>query len=316
MTQVTVRVTPRSEAALVAELGRRHREHWSGAPAGWFNEAFVLSSYEMPGLEPDNDFWTADLDGRFVGGTAVLHHEPYTEINVYSFIDPDLSDEQAGLVARRIIERAAESAQRYADRAAPEVEPKLSLGVFSGEPLREVARQAAFTYVRSSFVMRRSLTAAEVAPPLPEGVRARPIDVETDTAAVGEVVTAFADHHGDQVFTEEQMHHFMTGPSARPDLSRLAEDVEGPCGLVLCGIEPDGGTVGILATLKRARGRGIGTALLRQAFQALAGAGCTVVRLNVDAENTTGALRIYEGAGMTRESELEHWMRPIGRTVG
>ena len=189
----------------------------------------------------------------------------------------------------------------------------LCLGVFSGEPMREVASQAGFSYVRSGFVMRRDLSPDETAPPLPEGVRTRPIDPEADTQAVGEVVTAFSDHHGDQVFTEEQMHHFMTGPTARPDLSRLAEDADGPCGFVLCSIGPDGGSVDILATLKRARGRGIGTALLHEAFQALAGAGCTVVRLNVDAENTTGALRIYEGAGMTRESELEQWMRPMPR---
>jgi ribosomal protein S18 acetylase RimI-like enzyme len=38
--------------------------------------------------------------------------------------------------------------------------------------------------------------------------------------------------------------------------------------------------------------------LLLRAFADLRQRGCARVRLNVDAENTTGATRLYEGAGM------------------
>jgi ribosomal protein S18 acetylase RimI-like enzyme len=53
--------------------------------------------------------------------------------------------------------------------------------------------------------------------------------------------------------------------------------------------------VGVLAPF---RGRGIGRALLLRAFADLRARGCDRVRLNVDAENTTGATRLYERAGM------------------
>ena len=46
------------------------------------------------------------------------------------------------------------------------------------------------------------------------------------------------------------------------------------------------------------RGRGLGTALLRQSFRAFAERGARRVGPSVDAENTTGAVDLYERAGM------------------
>jgi ribosomal protein S18 acetylase RimI-like enzyme len=312
MERLTVRATARNEAAAVADLVRRHNERWSDSPAGWLTAEFIDAVYDMPGMDPVNDIRSIELDGRFVAGLAVMHQEPFSEIIVYTYLDV-LSDEDTTLVARAIIEQAALGAQPYADRAGPDVHPQLVFLNWVGEPFIGLAREAGFGYVRSNFVMRRSVSEAEPTPPVPEGVRLRPIDVEADATAVAEVIAAFEDHHGDQVYSEEQLRHFMLGPGARPDLSRIARDEQGPCAAVLCSIQPDGGNVDILATLRRARGRGIATCLLRTAFKALADEGCTVVRLNVDGENTTGALALYERAGMTRESEHQLWMRPITR---
>ena len=206
---------------------------------------------------------------------------------------------------------AQRSAQPYADRAEASVQPQLAFAIWPSDPFKALAREAGFGYVRSNFVMRRALADTEPVGSIPDGVTLRPIDVDADAADVTRVMTAFEDHHGDQVFSEEQLRHFMTGVGARPDLSGIAFDEQGPVAAILCSVGPDGGRVDILATLRRARGRGIATGLLHTAFRSLAEAGCSIVRLNVDAENTTGALGIYEGAGMTRESELEYWMRPI-----
>jgi ribosomal protein S18 acetylase RimI-like enzyme len=58
------------------------------------------------------------------------------------------------------------------------------------------------------------------------------------------------------------------------------------------------GWIGDLAVRDAWRGRGIGEALLRAAFRLFADRGLTHARLNVDAGNATGALRLYERAGM------------------
>ena len=59
----------------------------------------------------------------------------------------------------------------------------------------------------------------------------------------------------------------------------------------------------MLATLRRARGQGLATVLLHAAFAALREDGRAIVRLTVDGENTTGALGLYEKAGMVREAD-------------
>lgn len=55
-----------------------------------------------------------------------------------------------------------------------------------------------------------------------------------------------------------------------------------------------------LGVLEAHRGAGIGRALLRRAFAELAARGHTIVKLNVDGENASGATRLYEGVGMRR----------------
>jgi ribosomal protein S18 acetylase RimI-like enzyme len=313
MGQVSARPLPRNEAGLAADLARRHIERWSRSPGSWLTEEFIDDAYDMPGLDPANDFASYDLDGRYVALSAIIHQPPYSEIEVFKFLDPSLSVEEVSAVGRTIIERTSAAAQVYIDRAGPDVDPLFGFAIWPDEPFKDVARGAGFTYLRSSFTMRRDVSVDEAERPLPQGVRLRPVDVDADAATVTQIMTTFEDHHGDQVFSEGQLRHFMTAPGARPDLSRIADDEQGACAAVLCSLFPDGGRVDILGTLRRARGRGIGTTLLHAAFSALAGAGCTVVRLNVDAENTTGALDIYERAGMTRESEIESWMRPARR---
>jgi mycothiol synthase len=52
---------------------------------------------------------------------------------------------------------------------------------------------------------------------------------------------------------------------------------------------------GVRATWRR---RGIGTALLEEAFDRLRAHGCSRAWLNVDAQNPTGAVAVYEAAGM------------------
>ena len=58
------------------------------------------------------------------------------------------------------------------------------------------------------------------------------------------------------------------------------------------------GWVSSLAVRDAWRRRGIGEALLRAAFARFRERGMTTVVLNVDRDNTTGATRLYERAGM------------------
>ena len=59
-----------------------------------------------------------------------------------------------------------------------------------------------------------------------------------------------------------------------------------------------GGWVGTLGVLPESRGQGIGKALLQRAFASFWERGERRVALAVDAENDTGAARLYESVGM------------------
>jgi ribosomal protein S18 acetylase RimI-like enzyme len=59
------------------------------------------------------------------------------------------------------------------------------------------------------------------------------------------------------------------------------------------------------------RGRGLGEALLRRSFAALHARGQRRIRLSVDAENPTGATRLYERAGMRVLRESATWERDL-----
>lgn len=70
-----------------------------------------------------------------------------------------------------------------------------------------------------------------------------------------------------------------------------------------------GGWVRSLAVYPDARGRGIGLALLQEAFRVFQARGERIVGLGVDTENATGALALYERAGMAVEESSDVWER-------
>jgi ribosomal protein S18 acetylase RimI-like enzyme len=123
---------------------------------------------------------------------------------------------------------------------------------------------------------------------------------------------SFADHWG---FTPspygDWLHWLRAMGVADPDLWLVAETRGEAAGLVLCRPadhgDPDCGWVSVLGVLPAHRHRGVGSALLRQAFVELAGRGRRRVALGVDADNTTGAVGLYERAGMQVVERSDSW---------
>ncbi|MGD8624272.1 MAG: GNAT family N-acetyltransferase [Anaerolineae bacterium] len=143
---------------------------------------------------------------------------------------------------------------------------------------------------------------------LPDGFRLRPFDLERDAETVWRVDTeAFQDHWGYTGFPLEEFLHWLEQPNFRPELCVLAEEEGGGqvVGIGLNKIDPkwiaktgrQEGYINTLAVLRPYRGRGLGTALLAQSLRTLRQAGMSAAHLTSDAENLTGAMRIYQGVG-------------------
>lgn len=97
-----------------------------------------------------------------------------------------------------------------------------------------------------------------------------------------------------------------------PGLWFLAMEGETPAGAVLCRSSAGGGWVDTLVVRRAYRQQGRGSALLALAFRTLAELGHEWARLIVDAENLTGATRLYERAGMQIEQEYAAYRKTLG----
>ncbi len=164
-----------------------------------------------------------------------------------------------------------------------------------------------YHYIRSSYHMQ-----IEMDRPVPEPVWPAEITLrtyrESDVEALYRAETeAFHDHFG---FTEEpfeqgfqRFKHFkLECEGFDPTLVFLAMDGEEIAGLSYCRphfhADRELGWVSSLGVRRPWRKRGLGLALLQHSFHEFYRRGKRKVGLGVDAENLTGALRLYENAGM------------------
>ncbi len=109
---------------------------------------------------------------------------------------------------------------------------------------------------------------------------------------------AFSEEWGYRPVTfEEWVGNEVEVPSFDPGLWLLATEGDEAVGALTGVVWGDRGWVGELGVLAPWRRRGIASALLRRAFATFASRGLPRVMLNVDSENSTGAVRLYERRG-------------------
>jgi mycothiol synthase len=184
----------------------------------------------------------------------------------------------------------------------------------AGHELERIVEQRGYRLARSSYHMAIELPDEPAAPALPDGLtlrRFREGDEEPLRAALNE---AFADDwEWHDVSPTNFREFYLRARGFDPDLWLLAEDAGELAGFVLAYPERVGdegfGWVGTLGVRKPWRRRGLGESLLRAAFGELYRRGRRHVGLGVDAENVTGALRLYERVGMHVLRRSDNWVR-------
>jgi ribosomal protein S18 acetylase RimI-like enzyme len=127
---------------------------------------------------------------------------------------------------------------------------------------------------------------------------------------------AFTEHHGSAERDSDAWTSMFTGQrSFRPELSVLALEDGAVVAYVLAYVyEADTVATGIKEThfgqigvLPRARGRGLASAVIAEALRAGADNDCKRAGLEVDTENVTGALRLYESMGFVTTRTNVSW---------
>jgi mycothiol synthase len=159
---------------------------------------------------------------------------------------------------------------------------------------------------------------SELAPVWPAGVER--VRLSTRPELTGALYAAwkeaFAGHWGRQVeseaefWTERRDAKIGSAFPFEPALWLLALARGEVVGFCLCEVGRDTTSVGRVAEIgvvPAQRGAGLGVALLHDGFRELRERGATRIVLDVDAENTTSALRLYLSAGMTPRPAFTIW---------
>ena len=174
--------------------------------------------------------------------------------------------------------------------------------------------------IRSSYHMLIEMEAPAPEPQFPKGIVLRTFNPETDAEAVYRAQKdSFSDHFGyvEEPFEEgfKRFKHHWLREGYDPTLLFLAMDGDEIAGSNLCRphsfYDSEMGWVGSLGVRRQWRKRGIGLALLRHAFNEFHRRGKRKVGLGVDAQNLTGALRLYENAGMHVAQAVDHFEKEL-----
>ena len=190
------------------------------------------------------------------------------------------------------------------DRAAARKPEAKLLGYTSDAdaPLRDLYESAGYSLIRHSFRMRIDLGDDVPAPEWPPGFTVRSMREGEERRFYDAQMASFADTW---MFTpdpyESWLHWTVEDSQFDPTLWFVAEKDDDLAGIVIARApenEPGVGWIRILGVIPEYRQRGLAQALLRHTFGEFASRGFDAVGLGVDAENPTGAVRVYERAGM------------------
>jgi len=283
----TIRPARMGEVEPAAELLNEHSRRLHGVDDQTASE--LLQYWESPDVDFGHDVLVAQgPDGSIVGYADLGVQGGHVWLDVRG-----LEPEPLRALLDAIEARAAEK------------KPGAGLMGYTSESdqvARDLYEQAGYRVMRHGYRMEISLDGGASEPQWPEGFAVGIMGTGEEERFYEAHMTSFADTWA---FSREPFdvwsHWFLKDTAFDPSLWFLAE-----AGHELAGIsitresenEPGLGWVRILGVVPEFRQRGLAQALLRHTFGACASRGMGRVGLGVDAENPTGAVRVYERAGM------------------
>jgi len=269
----------------------------------------ISTEWKSPGFEPARDIRLVFApNGEMAGYIEVwTTSKPLVHPWIWGRVHPDYEGLGIGTWMLQWGEaRALQSITNTPDglRFAPRV------GSFrQAEKSGKLFEDLGYAHIRSSYHMMIEMDGPAPEPVWSEGITLRTYNPETDAEAAYRTVTeSFRDHFGhvEEPFEEgfKRFKHFqLEYEGFDPSLLFLAMDGDEVAGINICrphsfSGDPDLGWVSTLGVRRSWRKRGIGLALLQHSFNEFYRRGKRKVGLGVDAQNLTGALRLYENAGM------------------
>lgn len=284
----------------------------------------VLGFWKTPGIDLEQDMRAIiSPTGEMVGYAEAL---AWNEVPVNPYIFQRVVPELVGSPAQAmLLDWAVERCRDALARVPEELRVAIGLHAIAGiEAQHELLLSRGFIVTRHVFEMGVDFESMPQPVAWPDGIALRPFEVERDLASVYKAHDeAFSDHFGhvDEGFEAglKRFRHLMVedGSEFDPSLWFIAMHGDEVAGYLVGRKKPHGeghlGWISILGVRRPWRKHGLGLALLQHAFGAFYERGWMRAELDVDAGSLTGAVRLYERAGMRevrRHDRYEKELRP------
>jgi len=270
--------------------------------------------WQTPGFKVEKDCIVAvTADGRIVGYEEFTNEFGHSKLRTDGYVHPGFTGLGIGTSMMRAME---ERALRELDLAEPGVRVYIR-GMLDGHDKdgRQIFEGEGYRLIRYSWRMQIELHDPPPAVSFPDGLELRPfVRGEQDRAVWQAMNESFRDHWGthDTPFDEWQLHKFGRS-DFDPTLWMVVWDGNQIAGISLNRHRMGIGWIGNLGVRRPWRKRGLGYALLIHSFGEFYKRGTKTIGLGVDAQNPTGATRLYQKAGMHTASEFvmyEKELRP------
>ncbi len=274
----------------------------------------MLGWWKGSQLNLETDTWSCwNEQGRMIGWAEVENPgSPHIQIECGVILHPIAMADAA--LWDELIRWGEARCRQYIPLAPEEARvTAVAMALLKDEHRQQAWLRNGYEQVRVSNRMRIDFadTVAIPQPVWPEGIELHPFDQEQDfESLIAACREAFRDHWGyfEQPFEEDltrrQEWIRSLGKDFDPSLWFVAvhADSDEFAGFCLCDPQisgdPTRGYVASFGVRDSYRRQGLGLALLHYAFAELRHRGKVAVELDMDAENLTGALRLYTRAGM------------------
>ena len=259
-------------------------------------------------FDPRRDLLVAEIDGRLVSATetSVRTRDGEAVHYIDGWVLPAWRRRGLGRALLGWTERRAREVGLVDGRTGPRSMMAWPDTLQAGAVA--LYESAGYEVIRYGFLMTRDLGEPIPDPALPDGIELRPV-VAADHRAIWDAdVEAFRDHWGRAERTEADYERWFAMPELDTGLWQVAWDGDQVAGSVMNFVYPEEnealglkrGWLEHVSVRRSWRRRGLASALIAGSLRALRGIGLTEAALGVDAENLTGALRVYEALGFER----------------
>ena len=274
--------------------------------------------WEKSGFNLEQDTFVVEtLDGRIVGFDQFDNQYGHAILEAEGYVHPEFKGRGIGTSLLRAVERRA-----YEEMLLAEPDVRISLRSpinHRDQAAHELHRKESYTPLRYYWRMEINLTAPPAPTNFPDGIELRLfVKGEHARAVLDAQNESFRDHWGNHAESYEQWAaRKFSREEFDPTLWMIAWDGDQIAGFSQNRYRGGIGWIGTLGVRRPWRKRGLGEALLLHSFGEFYKRGTTTIGLGVDAQNPTGATRLYQKVGMRAVSEFVFYEKELraGREI-